>query len=219
MSWSHSINLSRTLAQANLALTVAVVVLIYISLSKDETVIVVPPKFTEEITFVGNKASEAYKTGWGLFVANLAGNVSERNVSFVKDTLRKMFTIKDAAYYERQLESQVEALKVRGIRESFTPLDLIFNSEVNTVWVYGDKKTISTRSGASTTQKWTYEIRIVASMGMPKILNFDQYAGAPNTRKRVKKIRDIQKVQDQTIQPEAPIEIDNANDNRSTEKG
>ncbi len=189
-SWSHSVALARVLAQSNLALTIAVIVLTWAVLSKDETVIVVPPTFTEEITFVGNQASEAYKTGWGLFAANLAGNISERNSRFVVDTLRKMFKAKDADEYERQLLSQIEALRVRGVRETFTPLDLIYNSEVDTVWVYGDKKTVSTRSGASTTQKYTYEVRIIASSGFPKIVHFTQYPGAPNTRKRVVKMRE-----------------------------
>ena len=190
-SWSHSVALARFLAQSNLALAIAVVALAYSVLSKDETVVVLPPTFTEEITIVGNQASEAYKTGWGLFAANMAGNISERNSSFVVDTLRKMFRAKDADDYERQLLSQVEALKVRGVRENFTPLDLIYNSEVDTVWVYGDKRTVCTRSGASTTQKWTYEIRIIAVAGHPKITHFSQYAGAPNTRKRVVKMREI----------------------------
>ena len=66
-SWSHSVALARTMAQSNLALAIAVIGLIYAVLSKEETVVVVPPTFTEEITFVGNQASEAYKTGWGLF--------------------------------------------------------------------------------------------------------------------------------------------------------
>ncbi len=179
------------MAQGNLALAIAVLGLTYAVLSKEETVVVVPPTFTEEITFVGNQASEAYKTGWGLFAANLAGNISERNSQFVADTLRKMFKAKDAGDFERQLMAQVEALKVRGVRENFTPLDLIYNSEVDTVWVYGDKKTVSVRSGASTTQKWTYEVRIVASTGMPKIIHFTQYEGAPNTRKRVTQMREV----------------------------
>ncbi|MDF4421730.1 TraE/TraK family type IV conjugative transfer system protein [Vibrio parahaemolyticus] len=191
-SWSHSVALARTMAQSNLALAIAVIGLTYAVLSKEETVVVVPPTFTEEITFVGNQASEAYKTGWGLFAANLAGNISERNARFVVDTLRKMFKAKDADDYERQLMAQVEALKVRGVRENFTPLDLIYNSEVDTVWVYGDKKTVSTRSGASTTQKWTYEVRIAASSGMPKIIHFTQYEGAPNTRNRVIEMREAQ---------------------------
>ena len=188
-SWSHSISLARVLGQSNLVLAIAVVVLVYVALTKEETVVIVPPTFTEEITFVGNQASEAYKTGWGLFAANMAGNISDRNSAFVVDTLRKMFSVQDADDYERQLLSQVEALKVRGVRENFTPLDLIYNSEVDTVWVYGDKKTVSTRSGASTIQKWTYQIRIIASSGMPKITHFSQYPGAPNTRKQVEKIQ------------------------------
>lgn len=196
LSWSHSVTLANIMAQSNLALAIAVVCLTYGMLSKDETVVVVPPTFTEEITFVGNQASEAYKTGWGLFVANLAGNISERNSTFVADTLRKMFKAKDADNFERQLTAQVQALKVRGVRENFTPLDLIYNSEVDTVWVYGDKKTVSVRSGASTTQKWTYEVRIIASSGMPKITHFTQYEGAPNTRKRVSKIRQAKAEED-----------------------
>ncbi|NVP00853.1 hypothetical protein HWA77_11585 [Photobacterium damselae subsp. damselae] len=58
------------------------------------------------------------------------------------------------------------------------------------MWVYGDKKTVSTRTGASTTQKWTYEVRISASNGMPKIDHFSQYAGAPETRSRVRTIKE-----------------------------
>ncbi|HBC3404925.1 TPA: hypothetical protein KDY05_002201 [Vibrio parahaemolyticus] len=191
-SWSSSVALSRFLVQSNLALAIAVVALAYAALSKDETVIVVPPTFTEEITMAGNNASESYKTGWGLFAANMAGNISDRNASFVVDTLRKMFLARDADDYERQLLSQVEALKVRGVRENFTPLDLIYNSQVDTVWVYGDKKTTSTRSGATTTQKWTYEIKIAARNGQPKITHFSQYAGAPNTRKRVVELKQQQ---------------------------
>ncbi|MEF1219583.1 TraE/TraK family type IV conjugative transfer system protein, partial [Photobacterium damselae] len=69
-SWSQSVSHVGTLNQISLALVVAVIILIFMVMSKKETVIVVPPTFNEEITFVGNRASEAYKTGWGLFTAN-----------------------------------------------------------------------------------------------------------------------------------------------------
>lgn len=201
-SWSHAIALGRYLAQGNLVLAIAVLFLSYSVLTKNETVVVVPPTFTEEITMVGNKASESFKTGWALFTANMAGNISGKNSKFVVDTLRKMFYAKDAEDYEKQLLAQVEALKVRGVRENFTPLDLIYNSEVDTTWIYGDKKTVSTRSGAATTQKWTYEIRIAASTGHPKIVHFTQYAGAPNTRKRVDGLRAVQAEQKKQTEAE-----------------
>ncbi|WP_256384981.1 TraE/TraK family type IV conjugative transfer system protein [Photobacterium toruni] len=221
-SWSQSVSHAGIMNQIALALTVAVIVLIFMVMSKKETVIVVPPTFNEEITFVGNQASEAYKTGWGLFTANLAGNISERNQAFVVDTLRKMFRAKDADNFEHQLQAQVDALKVRGVRESFTSLDLIYNSDVDLVWVYGDKKTVSTRTGASTTQKWTYEIRITASNGMPKIDHFSQYSGAPETRSRVKAIKEanadkVEKQEGEQLKPDdldVPLPDDSIKDNK-----
>lgn len=181
--------LARYLAQSNLALVIAVLVLSFAVLRKDETVVVVPPTFTEQITMVGNKASEAYKTGWALFAANMVGNISQRNMGFVVDTIGKMFKAQERDDFEALLKAQVQALQARSVRENFTALDLIYNSQVDTAWVYGDKKTISVRSGASTTQKWTYEIRIEARNGQPKIIHFDQYAGAPDTHNRVQSLK------------------------------
>lgn len=188
-SWSASINHSRTMTQIALGLT-AVIIVQTIMLFRQETVVVVtPPNFTEAFTIVGDQVSEPYKSGFALFAANLAGNVSSKNADFVVKTLKTMFPVQYADEYENQLRAQIAALKARGVTEQFLSLDLIYNKAADTVWVYGDKRTISKKSGSQTTMKWTYEIRIAASNGYPKILHFVQYAGAPNTKGRMNDLR------------------------------
>ena len=47
----------------------------------DPVTIVTPPNMNEEITVVGNKASESYKTQWALFFSTLLGNIPDKTES------------------------------------------------------------------------------------------------------------------------------------------
>ena len=55
----------------------------------DLVTIVTPPNMNEEITVVGNKASESYKTQWALFLVPL-GNINPTNISFVTAHMSSM---------------------------------------------------------------------------------------------------------------------------------
>ena len=204
LSWSASINHSKILTQVVLGLTAVIIVLTIMVFRKETIVVVTPPNFTEAFTIVGDQVSEPYKSGFALFAANMAGNISSKNADFVVSTLKSMFPIQYADEYETQLRSQVIALQARGVTEQFLSLDLIYNKMVDTVWVYGEKRTTSKKSGAQTTQKWTYEIRITASNGYPKILHFAQYAGAPNTKGRMSELR-LQRQNINTTQRKEPV--------------
>lgn len=189
-SWSHSIAHSKKITQANVGLVAVVLILALLVFNQEAVVVVVPPTFTEEFTIIGDQVSESYKTSFAMYAANLAGNINPNNSDFIVKNLSLMFPLRYARDYEKQLRAQVEALKIRGVEEQFISLDLIYNNTVDTVWVYGEKRTTSIKSGAETVQKWTFEIRITASNGYPKIMHFEQYPGAPNTRGRMKQLRE-----------------------------
>jgi len=162
-------------------LSVALCVTSFMALRNNTEVVVTPANFDKEITVRGSRANEAYMTGHALSIAGLAGNLNERNVDFVVNTLSRMMTPYLRTNLEEALMQEAQILKIRKATQSFVIEDMMYEPRNNLVWVWGTK-TLQVSTGTTHNQRWTYELRIEPHAGMPRITHFDAYSGVPKKK-------------------------------------
>lgn len=187
--YNTAINTSVILSGACLALSLANVMLVSEVSKRLITQIVTPPNFVEEISMRGNQVSESYQTSWGVFVAEKIGNISPSRMELTTQVIRKMIPEQAWEVVQKEMKQQLARLNIRKIEEKFGATDVSFDPKTKVVWVTGEKETTSIRTGKTTSELWTFEVKIVAENGFPKIVHLQQYAGSPNTRTRSKKIQ------------------------------
>lgn len=177
-------------SRANFALSIAIVILLFMLLNKKETAIAVPPNFNEPITMeAGNIANKEFKIQWAISIATLLGNINKKNYQFVIDRVVSLVPPElDPSKAESSILSMLEENELRGVRQEFTLSDAAYSTAVDYVWIFGEKKTISVRSGATDATPWTFEIRIGARGGYPRILDIQQYPELVIPSKREREI-------------------------------
>lgn len=177
-----------------MGIIVAQIVIIFLLVQevgdKKITQIVTPPTFTEEISMRGNQVSESYQTGWALYVAELIGNVTPARMDLTVKIIRKMIPQANWKSAKEQMTAQLTRLHTRKIEERFVATDVSIDPVTKLIWVFGEKETTSIRTGQTHTVKWTFEVKIGAHLGAPKILHLRQYEGAPKKKDRIKDYKD-----------------------------
>jgi conjugal transfer pilus assembly protein TraE len=157
---------------------VCIVLSIAISTSKTQ-VVVVPSHLSEKITIVGNEADEGFKKVWGLFVAELAGNVTPANVDFMIENIAGLLSPGVYTELNDSLKFQAESIRMRKISIKFNAKDVYYSTERDMVWVYGQR--VVTAAGVKTPRKstYTYELKVTVRDGYPYITWFNSYKGKP----------------------------------------
>lgn len=163
------------------SLSVAVLILTFMVSSKKTEVVVMPPDYYEPIIVNGNYANQAYAASHAMNIANLMGNVNERNVDFVMENILRMLSPHLRSQLAQAFQNEVQILKSRRARQSFYVEDVMYDPKNNIVFVWGNKRT-SMVGQSEITDRFTYEMRIQPSNGMPKITHFDAYPGIPKSR-------------------------------------
>ncbi|EAW1140976.1 pilus assembly protein [Salmonella enterica] len=150
----------------------------------DPVTIVTPPNMNEEITVVGNKASESYKTQWALFFSTLLGNINPTNISFVTAYVLDALSPELQAKTNESLQEQINIMQARGVEQTFKPNDIYFDPKNDMVYVWGTKTTRLVNVPDKTeSSKWTYEWVLGMKNGRPRIAYVNQYSGTPNIKK------------------------------------
>lgn len=185
---------TNNVGRSNLALSIALVFSVGMNMTKQTEVIVMPNDFKEEIIMNGNKINQEYKLQWGLMIATLLGNITEKNANFIIERIVKMVPAElGPEQVEASMVAAVEEMKMRGVKQEFKPSDTIYSSVTDYVWVVGQKTTTSIKSGAADTVAYTYEIEVGVRNGRPIILDIQQFEGAVNPAQREREINKANK--------------------------
>lgn len=162
-------------------LSVTVLILAMMVSSKKTEIVVMPPDYYEPVIVNGNYANQSYAAGHAMMVANLMGNINERNIEFVTENVLRMLSPHLRAQLFQAFQNEVIIVKNRRARQTFYIEDVMFEPRNNIVFVWGNKRT-SAIGTAEIEERFTYEFRIEPKNGMPKITHFDSYAGVPKPR-------------------------------------
>ena len=94
-SWQAAIDHGRKMT-IMLGFSVAIIGVLALKIMTTKPIVIItPPNLSEDITMIGNAASASYKKQWGIFIADMLGNVNVRNVDLVLETLKPMLSIRD----------------------------------------------------------------------------------------------------------------------------
>lgn len=158
-----------------------------------ETVVLVPPTLDERVRVSQASASAGYKKSWGLYVAELMGNVSPGNVEFIINSLEGIMSPNVYRHMKEDLATQMEDIKEDSLTVSFEPNSIIYEKNTDKVFIYG-KLITKGPSGDPKIFLRTYEMNVGVQFGRPWVTYFDVYTGLPRTEDNLKQL-EIQRQQ------------------------
>ncbi len=180
-SWSSAMMRANVLLLANVILAAGVVVLAIDNASQDVEVRLVPAEIHDEMWIRKNEASETYKAGWALMIADMLGNVGPRNIDLRVEQLPNYLSPRLRAELEQQIVEQAANIKARGIQNIFELDDIQYDRLKDRFFVWGTKRTF-VKGTATANTAYTYEMKIEIHNGRPRIVEFATYPGTPAQR-------------------------------------
>ncbi len=192
---SHRGQLQLTKLQTylNIGLTGAVLLLTIMAFDVKDRVILQPYTLTSDAWVMGDEASQSYQEAWGLFLAQMMGNVTPQNASFIIERIKPLLSPKIYNSVVQQLESQVESVIADSIVTRFEPSEVGFETSTGKVFVSG--KVFSGGAGQSTAQAVfrTFEFKIRISNYIPIIDDMNFYDGKAQTQSELKRVNSKEK--------------------------
>lgn len=159
---------------ANLTLAVGV-------FSTRTVVTIQPPGLNEAVRITQDEASAGYKRAWGLFVANLLGNVKPGSSDFIVATLTPLLA---PSLYRPMVDAiQAQAAKINRARvaASFTAQQILYDPRHDLVYVTGRQTSTGPGSDPVSSQR-TYEVTVSIDGYKPMVTSLKVYAGAPRLK-------------------------------------
>lgn len=197
-TWEGSLTENKWNRIFNGGLTSAVLLLTYMVFTEDQIVVLQPETLGSEAWITKADSSESYKESWGLFLAQMTGNITPANVDFLKDRLKPLLS--PAVYSDiiDTLEIQAQNIKNDRITMRFEPRFVEYENTTDKVFVYG-YSFVKGATGDEERKERTYEYRIRISNYAPMILDMNTYVGKPRTERvleQLQKQEDVRRKRD-----------------------
>lgn len=192
-NWEATKAANTVLLAAVAVLTLAVV---YLAIKVSEEKIhreLIPPMLTEQARVGYSMADDTYYKAWGLYVAELVGNLTPGNAAFVSKALGRLFASPDAAAVRSSVLEQGRALEQNGVVTFFKAEQLVHEPATGRVFVYGVQRQMSPDGAAVSVENVTYEMKVEVRAGQPVLTNLKNYVGEPRTSEWVAKHPDFGK--------------------------
>ncbi|MBN6742984.1 hypothetical protein JKG47_21345 [Acidithiobacillus sp. MC6.1] len=179
--WESTKKANVVLLAAVALLTVGNIFLASDILSTDTRVVLVPPHLSHEARIGYGSANVSYYKAWGMYVAEMVGNLTPANTKFVVDSLVPLMgpgtfqAVKTALYAEKDQEVEYH------VTTAFDATSIIWQPITSTIFVTGDLHQISPTGRYTAGGVQTYEMKIRIRQGQPVITNFQDYPGIPHT--------------------------------------
>lgn len=154
--------------------------LFFAYLSKDTIIHIVPPGELKSYKITSDRATAAYKTSWGLSVANLVGNSTPEEAPYILKALSSMMDNKAYNKIRETLLEHFNYLGEKGITTKFTPKYFELNKKDEVV-VNGEL-TLETRT-KSESKPFTFIVKVAISQYKPAIQDLDFHEGSPENEK------------------------------------
>jgi len=170
---------------ALVGLSIALVLLAIVAVSKRAPVIIDPPGLSERGVIEPSNANAAVLEAWGMHFAQLLGNATPRSAEFVADALSPHI---DGSAHEAlitAIREQAETIKSEQISVQFTPTTVFYVPEDRYVVVSGEYVIHGLRNSQSRSVR-TYEVGVRVRNYQVSVTSLDTYDGPwqPNKAKR-----------------------------------
>lgn len=163
---------------AHLVQLAAILVLALLLITRDHTVVVVPPGLEGEAQLTRKSASENLMTAWGLHVATLLGNVTPSTSAFLGNSIGPMLA---PSIYRRVLDAidaQVKHIQEEQVTLTFAPTEAKFDAAGDVVYVTGELITRGVR-GTEERELRTYEMQFTVADHRVLLADIRVYRGRP----------------------------------------
>lgn len=169
---------------AIIVLAVSNLVLVGLVGQVERTVVLVPPVLEGQVTIARDYASQEVEEAWGLYVAELLGNVTPQTVDVLTRVLEPLLSGGLWREVAKAIAAQVEEIKRENIAMRFAPRSVSYDTATRTVYVTGQHKTEGP-AAAPVINDRTYELRVEFRNYRPVITHLDVYRGEPKTGPKV----------------------------------
>lgn len=151
-----------------------------ISVFSTETIMTIrPPGLTAEAKISRYEANEPYHKAWGLFIAEMLGNIKPGREDFILKTMKPLLAPSIYREVTTSIQEQARIINRDHITSSFTAKNVSYVPKTNTVYVTG--REISKGPGSDPVRnRRTYEMTINIQNYRPLLQALDAYDGEPD---------------------------------------
>ncbi len=140
-----------------------------------------PPYLDKAVRIGYATASKDYLDSWGLYVAELVGNLSPGSASYTADALGKLFSSDDFNAVKSKVLATAQLEKADNMTFVFDARKTIWQPENRTVFVYGHLKYINDYGRQTANIPYTFSMTVHIDAGRPVLGSFESYKGEPHT--------------------------------------
>lgn len=170
---------NRVLRLAVVALLLANLVTGYGLATHKEIVTINPPNAMTKATYSADSAGDGALSSWGLYVAELIGNVTPSNADFVANTIGYLAAPSIYKEIMAGISDQTAKIKTDQLTLQFDPAEVKFDATKQAVYVDGWLTTTDSH-GSTHREELTYEIYFRVVNYQPRVIGLTSYAGKPH---------------------------------------
>ena len=153
------------------------------SIATEKTRVVLVPPYLDKAVKVGYASADAdYYESWGLYVAELMGNLTPGDAPFVEKAMGKLFGGDYAAVKAKIAQSAAEESNANA-NFAFEAKSVIWQAITKTVFVHGTLRQVNGSGRTIVAKPYTFSMRVHISAGRPVLDDFHSYTGSPHTIK------------------------------------
>lgn len=145
-TWEGALGENRFHRKALAALAAANLLLVAALLTKDTTVVLVPPTLDKRVEVSDSRSSPDVYSMWGLHVATLLGNVTPANAEFLSASLAPMLGPEIYRGVLDAIAQQVTLIKEEQLTLAFRPSEVRYDDAGHRVYVMGELVTRGARN-------------------------------------------------------------------------
>ena len=158
------------------------------ALRTERAVVLVPPTLAREVEITRNDASSELKESWGLYLAELLGNVTPATAEFIRNAMGPLLSADIYRSVMDAMAEQINALKMDRVSISFKPRQVSYEKESDKVFVTGELSSQGPNSKPDVRNR-TYEFVLSIRNYRPRLDAIDVYADEPRTRERLEALK------------------------------
>jgi len=150
--------------------------------------VLVPPNLSGEVEITRNEASSELKESWGLYLAELLGNVTPATAEFIQSAIGPLLSADIYRSVMDAMSEQINALKMDRIAISFKPRQVFYEKDSDKIFVTGELSSQGPNSKPDVRNR-TYEFVLSIRNYRPRLDAIDVYADEPRTRERLEALK------------------------------
>lgn len=180
-TWDRALRTNLLLGILAVGQMAAVIVLTLAMVESKTRVVLVPPNLTTQARVGYVTASGNYLKAWGLYLAEMIGNITPANADFTIASIHRLFSASIYVATERQIDEYASDERKTGIVSFYHAHEIRWQPATKTVFVTGDMVTTTADGSTSGRVQETFQFDMNVVDGQPVVTRFLAYHGPAHT--------------------------------------